>query len=119
MNPTRPRTLGELKAAGYTPRSVKDEVRGNLLRKLRSGDRLFPGVEGYDDTVIPQIVNALLARQDFILLGLRGQAKSRMLRQLVELLDEEIPILAGSEVNDDPLRPISKYARLQIGRAHV
>jgi magnesium chelatase subunit I len=79
--------------------------------RLQEGAKLFPGVQGYDDTVIPQIVNAVLAQHDFILLGLRGQAKSRILRQLVELLDRETPILAGSEVNDDPLRPISKYAR--------
>ena len=114
MTPHRPRNLGELKAAGYKSRTIKDEVRANLVRKLRAGERLFPGIEGYDETVVPQIVNALLARHDFILLGLRGQAKSRILRQLVDLLDEEIPILAGSEVNDDPLRPISKYAKTLI-----
>ena len=111
---SRPRTLGELKRSGYRPRSVKDELRANLLRKLESGEPLFPGIVGYDDTVIPQIANALLARQNFILLGLRGQAKSRILRQLVDFLDPEIPILAGSEVNDDPLRPISKYGRLLV-----
>src|SRR5688572_11882997 len=111
MNRLRPHTLGELKASGYRSRTVKEEVRANLVRKLRAGERLFPGIEGYDETVVPQIVNALLARHDFILLGLRGQAKSRILRQLVDFLDEEIPILAGSEVNDDPLHPISKHAR--------
>ena len=83
-------------------------MRANLVRKLRGGERLFPGIEGYDESVVPKIVNALLARHDFILLGLRGQAKSRILRQLTDFLDEQIPILAGSEVNDDPLRPISK-----------
>ena len=114
MTSIRPRTLGEIKAAGYRSRSVKDELRANLVCKLRAGERLFPGIEGYDETVVPQIVNALLARHDFILLGLRGQAKSRILRQLVDFLDEEIPILAGSEVNDDPLRPISKYAKVLI-----
>src|SRR5690606_39326915 len=93
------------------PRTVKDEMRANLLRKLRSGETLFPGIVGYEDTVVPHIVNAILARQNFILLGLRGQAKSRIIRQLVSLLDEEIPIIAGSEVNDDPLAPISKFAR--------
>ena len=117
MGQARPRTVGELKASGYQPRTVKEEMRTNLVRKLRDGDRLFPGVQGYDDTVIPQIVNAVLAQHDFILLGLRGQAKSRILRQLVELLDEAVPILAGSEVNDDPLRPLSKYAR-QILEEH-
>jgi magnesium chelatase subunit I len=111
MGEPRPTTVGQLKASGYQPRTVKDELRANLIRKLGTGETLFPGVVGYDDTVVPQIVNAILARHDFILLGLRGQAKSRILRQLVELLDEEIPILAGSEINDDPLRPISKYAR--------
>ncbi len=111
MSERRPTTLAELKATGYQSRDVKDELRVNLVRKLKSGEELFPGVRGYDDSVIPQIVNAVLARHDFILLGLRGQAKSRILRQLVELLDDEVPILAGSEVNDDPLAPISKYGR--------
>lgn len=89
-------------------------MRTNLVGRLRSGAPLFPGVQGYDDTVIPQIVNAILARQDFILLGLRGQAKSRILRQLTTLLDDEIPALEGSEVNDDPFRPLSKEGRLRI-----
>ena len=111
MTPDRPRTLGDLAASGYESRSIKDELRANLVRALRSGDELFPGVRGYDDTVVPQIVNAILARHDFILLGLRGQAKSRILRQIARLLDDAVPILAGSEVNDDPLHPISKYGR--------
>jgi magnesium chelatase subunit I len=111
MSPARPATLAELQASGYRSRSVKDELRANLVRKLQAGETLFPGVQGYDDSVVPQIVNAILARHDFILLGLRGQAKSRILRQLVDLLDDELPILAGSEVNDDPLAPISKYGR--------
>jgi magnesium chelatase subunit I len=110
----RAATVGELRSSGYCSRSVKDEMRDNLLAKLRSGEALFRGIVGYDDTVIPQIVNALLARQNFILLGLRGQAKSRIVRQLVDLLDDEIPILEGSEVNDDPFRPISKAARLRL-----
>jgi magnesium chelatase subunit I len=114
MTNGKPSTLGELKRAGYSPRSVKDEIRANLLRRLAAGDPLFPGIVGYEDTVVPRIVNALLARQNFILLGLRGQAKSRIVRQLVDLLDDEIPILAGSEVNDDPLRPISKHGRLLV-----
>jgi magnesium chelatase subunit I len=114
MSQERARTLGELKASGYLSRSVRDEMRANLVRKLRDGDELFPGVQGYDDTVVPQIVNAVLAKHDFILLGLRGQAKSRILRQLALLMDDEVPILAGSEVNDDPLRPISKYGRQLI-----
>jgi magnesium chelatase subunit I len=114
MENRKPATLGELKQAGYASRSVKDEMRANLLRKLAAGDALFPGIVGYEDTVVPQIVNAVLARQNFILLGLRGQAKSRIVRQLVDLLDEEVPILAGSEINDDPLHPISKHGRLLI-----
>jgi magnesium chelatase subunit I len=111
MADTRPRTLGELRASGYRNRSVKDEMRANLVRRLHSGEDLFPGVRGYEGSVVPQIVNAILARHDFILLGLRGQAKSRILRQLALLLDEQIPILAGSEVNDDPLQPLSKFGR--------
>jgi magnesium chelatase subunit I len=107
-------TLGELKASGYRSRSVKDELRENLVVKLRGGVQLFPGIIGYDDSVVPQVVNALLARQNFILLGLRGQAKSRIIRQLVSLLDEAIPIIAGSEINDDPLHPVSKYGRNMI-----
>lgn len=114
MSNKRPRTAGELKASGYRPLSVKDEIRGNLIRKIRDGETLFPGIVGYEDSVVPQMVNALLSRHDFILLGLRGQAKSRILRQLVDLLDPEIPILAGSEVNDDPLRPISRHGKLLL-----
>ncbi|MEJ2502141.1 MAG: magnesium chelatase [Gemmatimonadota bacterium] len=111
---SRPLTLGALKESGYSSRTVKDEMRTNLLRKLEAGDALFPGVLGYDDTVVPQIVNAILARQNFILLGLRGQAKSRIVRQLASLLDDALPIIAGSEVNDDPLRPVSKYGRQTV-----
>lgn len=108
------RTLGQLKASGYEPRSVKDEMRANLIAKLRSGERLFPGILGYDETVVPQIVNAVLARHNFILLGLRGQAKSRIIRQLTDLLDPQMPIIAGSEINDDPFAPLSAYGRQQI-----
>ena len=114
MSEPRPRTVGELKAFGYRPLPVKDELRANLIRKLHSGEELFPGIVGYGDTVLPQLVNAVLARHDFILLGLRGQAKSRILRQLVELLDPVLPILAGSEVNDDPLSPVSKHGKLLL-----
>jgi magnesium chelatase subunit I len=113
---TLPTTLGELKQTEWASparrrRTVKDEMRENLICLLENGSPLFPGIVGYEDTVIPQLVNAVLSRHNFILLGLRGQAKSRILRQLVGLLDEEIPILAGSEVNDDPFEPISKYGR--------
>lgn len=107
-------TWGELRASGYTSRSVKDEMRANLIKKLRGGERLFPGILGYEETVVPQIVNAVLAKHNLILLGLRGQAKSRIIRQLTELLDEEIPIIAGSEINDNPFQPLSAYGRQQI-----
>jgi len=110
----RAKTLGELKQSGYKSVSVKDELRGNLIKKLRAGEKLFPGIVGYDETVIPQLVNAILARHNVILLGLRGQAKSRIIRQLTELLDDHIPIIAGSEVNDDPFKPISAYGRQSL-----
>jgi magnesium chelatase subunit I len=110
----RPATLGALREAGYRTKSVKQELRDNLICRLRAGQTLFPGIVGYEDTVVPSIVNAVLARQNFILLGLRGQAKSRILRQLVGLLDDEIPVLAGSEVNDDPFAPISRFGKLQV-----
>jgi len=107
----KPQTFGELKASGYASRSVKDEMRANLITKLRNGEKLFRGILGYDESVVPQIVNAILAKHNFILLGLRGQAKSRIIRQLTELLDDEIPIIAGSEVNDDPFTPLSANGR--------
>jgi len=103
----KPTTVGALKESGYRPRSVKEEIRENLRARLKAGTALFPGVLGYERTVIPGVVNALLAGHDFILLGLRGQAKTRILRSLVDFLDEEIPMLAGSDLNDDPLAPIS------------
>ncbi|HSR14727.1 MAG TPA: magnesium chelatase [Gemmatimonadales bacterium] len=111
-----PATLGELKRTAWAEpplrgRSVRDEIRANLITRLEQGQQLFPGILGYEDTILPQIVNALLARHDFVLLGLRGQAKTRILRALAEFLDERIPVVAGSEVNDDPFAPISKYAR--------
>ena len=104
-------TLGELRASGYRPRSVKDEVRANLIAKLQAGADVFPGILGFDRTVLPQVQNALLGRHDFILLGLRGQAKSRIVRMLPSLLDEWVPEVAGSEIHDDPLAPVSKFAR--------
>jgi len=112
----RPNTLGELRASGYRPRSVKEEVRANLRAKLAAGERLFPGVLGYERTVIPGVINALLSGHDFILLGLRGQAKTRILRALVTLLDDEVPVLAGTELNDDPLAPISTQAERLLER---
>ncbi len=107
----KPSTLGELKASGYRPRGVKAELRANLRRKIAAGETLFPGILGYERTVIPGVVNAILAGHDFILLGLRGQAKTRLLRSLTDYLDPEIPVLAGSELNDDPLAPISTTGR--------
>jgi len=113
MTSSRPTdtTLGELRASGYRPRSVKEEMRGNLLAKIRSGDPLLPGILGYEETVLPQIENAILAGQDIILLGERGQAKSRIARSLVGLLDEWLPVVAGAELHDDPLDPVSPQAR--------
>jgi magnesium chelatase subunit I len=104
---TKPQTLGELKASGYRSSTVRQELRRNLRERLAAGKTLFPGVLGYDRTVIPGLVNAILAGHDLILLGLRGQAKTRLLRGLADLLDPEIPVLRGSELNDDPLAPIS------------
>jgi magnesium chelatase subunit I len=110
----RPRTLGELRASGYRVITVKEEMRRNLIRKLRAGETLFPGIIGYDETVLPQIENAILSKHDMLFLGLRGQAKTRMLRQLVNLLDDALPIVFGSEVNDDPFHPISRAARERV-----
>ena len=104
-------TLGQLRASGWISRSVKDELRENAIARIRSGEPLFPRVLGYEDTVIPQLENALLAGHDVVLLGERGQAKTRLIRALVDLLDEWMPIVAGSEINDDPYEPISRYAR--------
>ena len=104
-------TLGQLRASGWVSRSVKDEVRENAIAKIRAGEPMFEGVLGYEDTVLPQLENALLAGHDVIFLGERGQAKTRMMRSLVELLDEWMPIVAGSEINDDPYHPVSRYAR--------
>jgi magnesium chelatase subunit I len=113
-------TLGDLRHArdaspeAFPRRPVKDEVRDNLIRKLRSGEALFPGIIGYDETVIPQLVNAILSRHNFILLGLRGQAKSRILRALASLLDEFLPVVAGCEIHDDPFAPICSGCRARV-----
>ncbi len=107
-------TLGELRASGYRSRPVKQEIRDNLVRKLRAGDALFPGIIGYDETVIPQLVNAILSRHNFILLGLRGQAKSRILRGLIDLLDDRIPVMPGCEIHDDPLAPLCAACRQRV-----
>ncbi|HZY63713.1 MAG TPA: sigma 54-interacting transcriptional regulator [Edaphobacter sp.] len=115
-----PTTLGQLRRSEFTPerlaRSIKDELRENLIAKLRKKEQLFPGIVGYEDTVIPQIVNAVLSRHNFILLGLRGQAKSRILRSLTTLLDPLCPYVAGAETRDNPYAPISKFARDLIAR---
>src|ERR1051325_131910 len=111
-------TVGDLRRAvanGNVPRrTVHQEVRDNLIQKLRAGEQLFPGIVGYDDTVVPQLINALLSQHNFILLGLRGQAKTRLLRALVSLLDEEIPVMRGCEINDDPLDPICSACRARL-----
>ena len=106
----RPRTLGELRESGYAPRTIREEMRTNLIAKMRAGEPIFPGVYGYDQTVIPAIENAILSGHDIIFLGERGQAKTRMARSLTNLLDEVIPVVAGSDINDDPMQPISRHA---------
>jgi len=111
MSHPRPATLGQLKETGYRPSSVKDELRRNTIRKLKAGEELFPGIVGYRDSVIPQIVNGILSKHDMLFLGLRGQAKTRMLRLLPELLDEWIPVLADVEINDDPIAPMTKTGK--------
>src|SRR5438309_5495480 len=109
-------TLGELRRSSRRSRPVKQEIRDNLVRKLQTGEMLFPGIIGYDDTVVPQLVNAILSKHNFILLGLRGQAKSRILRGLVDLLDERIAVVPGCEIHDDPLAPLCSACRARIAR---
>src|SRR6185503_18570989 len=107
--------LREAVAARRLPhRPVKDELRDNLIASLRDGRRLFPGIVGYEDTVVPQVINALLSKHNFILLGLRGQAKTRMLRALTDLLDAEIPVVPGCEIHDDPLNPLCAACRARV-----
>ncbi|MBK5271259.1 MAG: magnesium chelatase, partial [Bacteroidia bacterium] len=107
-------TLGELKASGYQPRSIKEEIRQNLIAKLQAKENTFPGIVGYEDSVIPDVERALLSKHNILFLGLRGQAKTRMARLMTDLLDEYIPCISGSDINDDPINPISKYAQDQI-----
>jgi magnesium chelatase subunit I len=114
MNIQNIKTLGELKKSGYKPKSIKEEIRQNLICKLKKKEPTFSGIVGYEDTVIPDVERALLSRHNILFLGLRGQAKTRMARQMIELLDEYIPSIAGSDINDDPFRPISKYSLDQI-----
>src|SRR5437660_1496031 len=111
MSHPRAATVGQLKETGYEPSSVKDELRRNVIRKLKAGEELFPGIVGYRDTVIPQIINGILSKHDLLFLGLRGQAKTRILRLLPTLLDEWIPVLVGIDINDDPIAPMSKTGK--------
>ncbi len=109
MDSTKIRTLGALKASGYKPKSITEEIRNNLIGKLQRKEPTFSGIVGYEDSVIPDVERALLSKHNILFLGLRGQAKTRMARQMIELLDEYIPFVSGSDINDDPLRPVSKY----------
>src|SRR5687768_8049566 len=111
MSHPRPATVGQLKETGYRPSSVKDELRRNVIRKLQDGEELFPRIIGYRDSVIPQIVNGILSRHDLLFLGLRGQAKTRILRMLPDLLDEWMPVLVGPEINDDPVAPVTRTGK--------
>jgi magnesium chelatase subunit I len=108
------KTLGDLKKSGYINKSIKDELRDNLISKIKSKENVFKGIVGYEDTVIPEIERAILSRHNMNLLGLRGQAKTRIARQILELLDEYMPYVTGSELNDDPLNPISNFSKQLI-----
>jgi len=110
MNNTKIKTLGELKKSGYVSKSIKQELRDNLIKKIQAKENPFPGILGYEDSVIPDTERALLSQHNILFLGLRGQAKTRMARLMTELLDEYIPVVAGSEINDDPLNPVSRFA---------
>src|SRR5688500_5406111 len=111
---TKSNTLGQLKDSGYKPRSIKDELRENLIQKLRNKETVFDGIWGYEETVIPDLERAILAQHDINLLGLRGQAKTRLARLMVNLLDEYIPVIEGSELNDDPLHPLSRHGHDKV-----
>lgn len=110
MNITTIQSLGALKETGYQPKSIKDELRDNLINKIKNKETIFTGVHGYENTVIPELERAILSRHNINFLGLRGQAKTRLARLMVNLLDEYIPVIKGSEINDDPLQPISRFA---------
>ncbi|WP_340202246.1 AAA family ATPase [Ascidiimonas sp. W6] len=114
MNHTEIKTLGELKKSGYQSISIKEELRSNLRKKLSNGEHIFEGVHGYENTVIPELERAILSKHNINLLGLRGQAKTRLARLMTNLLDEWIPVIGGSEINDDPLKPLSRYAQMLI-----
>lgn len=111
MNILKIKSLGELKSSGYQLKSIKEEIRENLIAKLQGNEPTFPGIIGYEDTVIPDVERALLSRHNILFLGLRGQAKTRMARQMTELLDEYIPVISGSDINDNPLHPVSKFGK--------
>src|ERR1700676_447903 len=116
---SQPKTLGELRKSAWSEerianRTVRQELRENLLQKMEKGEPLFPGLHGYDDTVVPQIVNAILSRHHFILLGLRGQAKSRILRSLATFMDSLVPVVEGCEIHDNPYRPLCRPCRERI-----
>lgn len=111
MDIKRINTIRELKEAGYKPKTIKEEVRNNLIKKLQAKEDTFSGILGYEDTVIPDVERALLSRHNILFLGLRGQAKTRMARGMIDLLDEYVPVIAGSDINEDPFKPITKYAR--------
>src|ERR1700730_6779922 len=108
---SRPHTIGELRASGYRLQTIKKEMRKNLIAKIKAGEELFPGVVGYDESVIPQVENAILSGQDLVLLGERGQAKTRIARSLVNLLDDTIPVIAECEINDNPFEPVCAVCR--------
>src|SRR3954466_12032258 len=110
-------TLGDLRRSGLATRPGKQEIRENLVRKLQAGEKIFPGIIGFDETVVPQVVNAILSRHNFILLGLRGQAKTRILRQLVTLLDDVMPVVPGCEIHDDPIAPLCAACRARAAEA--
>ena len=114
MTAQRPASLAELRASGWRSRTVKEELRANLIARLATGDPVLPGVVGYEDTVVPAIENAILAGQDIVFLGERGQAKTRMARALVQLLDPWLPVIRGGELNDDPYAPVSPAGRAVV-----
>src|SRR4249919_2497993 len=111
MTKNKINSLGELKKSGYISKSIKDEIRDNLITKIKAKENSFPGILGYEDSVVPDTERALLSRHNILFLGLRGQAKTRMAREMVSLLNEWIPVVEGSEINDDPFNPISHHSR--------
>src|SRR6187455_172670 len=118
MDHSKIKTLAQLKNSGYKPKSIKEELRENLIAKLRKKETVFEGIWGYEETVIPDLERAILAGHDINLLGLRGQAKTRLARLMILLLDEYIPVIEGSELNDDPLAPISVFGQKLVAQLH-